>query len=258
MDTYIEISTTNKHGTPPVLIHREDIEGLTGFRSVYEYPVETCQWIRSNGGIAGLTAARMPVYADRLLMDFDNDEASAAKYIASLKAWNITHSVWNSGGRSIHIHVLTEPRLGPDVPYSQKSFVERWGNDIGAMADTSFYHSSGLFRLPDTLHESTGKPKILLEQHWGGSLSYPMLESKAKPYKAGDDISTLTTVWRLLLTPVANGGRRFHIYKIVTNASILGWDENKILDHLKEWNKWQPPPLQLSEAELETKLWKSL
>jgi hypothetical protein len=258
MDTFIEVSPTSKHGMPPVLYHREDIEGLTGFRSVYEYPVEACHYITDNASIAGLAASHIPVYTDRLLMDIDDDEESAAKFIASLKSWNITHSSWTSGNRSVHIHILVEPQLSFMLPSSQKKFVEEWGRGIGAKADLSIYHAAGLFRLPGTIHASTGRPKELLETYWGNTLHIPLLsEGPKRIYKEGEE-ALLSSVWRLLLTPLDVGGRRFHVFKITSNAVKLGWDENKILEHLRWWNESMPIGVRLSAVELEDKMWKSL
>lgn len=263
-DRYVEITPTNKHGVPVRLVHAEDIEGLTGFRSVYAYPIKTCKWIKDNwserfqtyGTVNGMAAAQLPVYSDMLFMDFDNDEESAYKYAECLKNWNITHGIWNSGGRSIHLHIPTMPKEGPHVPYSQRTFVEEWGESIGAKADTSFYHAAGLFRLPGTVHEKTGNTKVCIGGHWGNTLDYDLVEPR-RPSQV--DENALASVWRMLLTPVDQGHRHLHCYKVASQASSrLGWSPESILEHLLWWNEKQDEKYRLTKDDIEVKVWKSI
>ncbi|MDB4725822.1 hypothetical protein OAF54_00205 [bacterium] len=264
-DRYIEITKSNFHGTPPVLVHRDDIEGMVGRRSVYEFPRETCEWVMNNwsekyqchGSFNGLVAANLPVYSDMLFMDVDDDPESARKYIECLKKWDITHGVWDSGNRSVHIHIQCEPQEDSRVPVSQKRFVEEWGASIGASTDTSFYHAAGLYRLPGTIHEKTGKPKVCVGGHWGSPLSYELVDIQRYPVP-DDSEQLLASVWRLLLTPIGAGGRHFHVFKIASNAARLGWPVDKILTHTLAWNSWQDTPFRLTSDEIEAKIYKSL
>lgn len=262
MDYYVEISSTYRHNVPPYLVHVEDTEGLTGFRSVYQYPVKTCQWVMQNwsekygvfGSVNGMVAAGLPVATDRLFIDFDDDPESADKFIAWFRKHNISHSVWDSGGRSVHLHVVTKWACSPHLPYSQKRWLQELGEVLGASADYSIYHAAGLFRLPDTVHEKTGRKKEQIGGLWGDVLDIPVIE----PAHERNSEASLTSFWRMMLSPVPQGGRHFHVYKLASNASKLGMPPEEVLEHLRHWNKWQDVNNRLTEEDLETKMYKSI
>ena len=265
MTNWIEVSDRPLHGVPPKLVHEDDVDDCVGFRSVYSYPEETAKWISKNwsdkhqvfGSVNGLVASGMDVGSDRIYMDIDDDPESAAKWLKCLKDWNISHSVWDSGNRSVHIHIVTPYKCDRRIPHSQRVFLEQWGASIGATTDTSIYHAAGLYRLPGTIHAKTGRAKTFVSQHVGTALDYPIADIR-KSVKPEDEGEVLSVLWRLLLTPMQAGGRRFHLWKMCSQADKLGWDVDKILEHMLEWNKWNEEKWQLSEQEIEQKVMSSL
>ena len=255
MPNYSEHTVVPKHGLPPLLVPTSTLSSLVGFRSVYSYPDETVAWIKANGSMAGLVASKQPVATDRLLIDIDDDPESGKLFAAFFLDAGITHSIWDSGGRSMHIHVECLPKQDWRIPFSQRKWMEELGKALGAKADLSIYHAAGLYRLPRTIHSKTGKQKVAVSSTYGSPLDYELLDSTVT-LAPSTDKEALAVVWRLLLTQLDAGGRQMHVFKITSNASALGWSAPTILEHLEAWNSWNPHPL--TQEQVETKMYQSL
>lgn len=262
---YVEITPTPTHGTPPKLVPMSEAFNHTGYMSVYAYSEEVKRWIEDNysekwkcmGSVVGLVASQQPVYTDRLLVDFDvNPEEDAKKLTADLREIGVQYSVWSSGGRSFHVHIHCVGKEDWRVPNSQLAWIRGWADSRGATIDPTVYHGVSLFRLPGTVHSKTGKKKELIDFFEGSMLDYDLVETAAPGKPPENSTEALVMLWRLLLTRLGEGGRQFHVYKIVSHAVRLGWGEKQIMDHLLYWNNNLDMPLTV--AQLEDKLWKGL
>ena len=259
---WVELTNGPKHGMPPKLVPLETINNNTGFRSLYGYNDEVKAWIETNinkfggaGSIVGLAAARLPLYSDILFVDFDIESVRSGQLLVKdLKEMGVAYSVWESGGRSIHVHIRCVPYEDCRVPYSQKQWIIDWMTSRGVIADTSIYHAAGLFRLPNTLHQSSGKPKTLLARHEGDLLDYELIDHSVAQAPSNLEEAT-RMVWRMLLTYEVSS-RHFHVFKIASQADRLGWSEHDIKEALLWWNGRLKNPL--SEENLDQKLWQSL
>lgn len=260
---WVEITPDSKHGVPPVLVDWEDRTNHTGFISVYGYPDNTAEWIRNNwsdkykvmGSMVGLTSARMPVWSNRLYVDFDeNPRADAKKLSGLLEEANVAHTVWTTGGRSIHIHIECEEKCDWRVPHSQKVWMAEWAAGAGCKPDLSIYHAAGLYRMPGTLHQKTGQPKELLARYEGGVLDYDLVDSRVSSEPA-DKLGAERSLWRLgLVEKVAS--RHMHIYKLASQATRLGWPEREIEKLCLFWNNRLRNPL--PEKEVLEKAYRSM
>jgi hypothetical protein len=260
------------HGVPPTLYNVNDFEGLTGFTTVYQFNEEVAthimsQWSEKHqcyGSFVGLAASQLPVATDTLIADFDQDKESAMKFIDFLKMLGVGFNVWDSGGSdkgtgwaSDRYHIVVDAvwKESPNVPFSQLRWMEDWANSCGATFDKSVYRAASLIRLPGTIHHRTGNPKSHIVGYKGHKLDYDLGEKPESRAAPQDEREILQCLWRQLLREQEPGGRRFTVWKITSNAKKLGWDVDKIYEHLKYWNSRLNQPL--SESELQEKLWKS-
>ena len=140
------------------------IEGKTGFRTIYSFAEDAAEVIKAQGASRGM--ARFPVYADKVVWDFDQGESGVKDAIAWAKELDLPYALFSSGSKGFHFEVPHTPIFDVNVPYTHKCLVEK----VGIPTDPSLYHAARLFRLEGTIHEKTGKPKVLVERHDGGSI----------------------------------------------------------------------------------------
>lgn len=145
-----------------------ELNSRLGFRSVYGF-------IEKPDSSKGLN--KYEVYSDTLFMDFDDGvDGEVLNTLKVLDKEQIAYSLYTSGSKGCHIHVPITPISGIDVPYSQRQFV--LDNDF--KCDLSLYRHSSLFRLPNTIHKKTQKPKELIAQHKGYQLDIPYVKAPPK------------------------------------------------------------------------------
>lgn len=240
-----------RHGTPKLLTSI-GLEMCRGFRSVYGWPEEAVAHILQTRSTAGLKY--FAVYADDLLLDFDNNQAAADAAQAWLLANNITHTMWDSGGRSVHFHIKIQPMLGRMVPASHKKFVAA----TFPGADLSFYHAAGMYRLPFTAHEKNpGRYKEMTGHLYKYTLDIPLLPetpifAAAAVLDIDDRAGTEQLLTYMMFKIVNEGdGRNHHAYKLTKIAKDLGYDFETAMDIVETWSDSCAQPC-LEPAELET------
>jgi len=229
---------------PPTLVSGKALEGLTGFRSTFGFPRETAAWIRKHESTKGMT--HVSVYCDIIFVDFDDEPLQAAKAATFLQDAGIGFSLWDSGNRSIHLHIPITPIEGTWVAKAVKTWVK---TNLGP-SDLSFYHPAGMFRLGRTKHKKTGRHKIELKSFPGTPvlLTYePAFEPKALPKL---DSAQILFRWKLnLLTPKNAGGRSTHISCCLAKDAVrLGIPFEAALSQIQEWNKRFARPAHSPEA----------
>jgi len=257
-DLWIEVTPIPKHGTPPVLVELDSQTEYVGFRSVYAYPASTKEWIENNwsdkwqhkGSTVGLAASKMPVFSERLFVDFDENPIEDGKKLTKmLREMGIGYSVWSTGGRSIHVHIFCEPKQDWRVPVSQKLWIGSWAASVGARVDLSIYHAAGLYRLPGTIHSKSGKEKELLDINRAGLLNYELVDDvTAKPSVAPTEAGeALRSLWRQALQEDV-ASRHFHIFKLTSQADRLGLSPSYIEEICTWWNSRIKNPLDREEV----------
>jgi hypothetical protein len=231
--------TLMRHGRIE-LVPVDELEGLRGFRSVYEFNEDIAKEIQQRNSTAGLRG--VPVYSDTLFLDFDDAATAATKFKELLIDKNYAYDEYTSGNRSVHFHVYIEPMEGPNVPYYQKSWVKKHAPN----ADISFYHPAGIYRLPLTFHSKRpGFRKQLLSSRGGDRLKIPtdIPVPKRPVYNPGESSTkSLTIFMDMLYKPQAEGNRTPYMCKLLGCARLAGLTGEQALDYILMWNSDHAKP----------------
>jgi hypothetical protein len=233
---WCEVRAWQKRQGKPLFVHLDQLEGKRGFRSVYAYPAEVKKLIEERRSTADIHD--QSVFSDKLFIDFDN--VGCADTLEHLNDLGVEHSVWTSGNRSFHIHVTVEPMLGPDVPYSQRMWVQQ---NIPDQADLTFYTHAGQFRLPGTLHEKTGQRKVKIQSFGGEPLVIPIVKRQLSVTSPRGSSGGGFFMARLL-KPAQEPGRRVFAWHLAKSAFEEGVAYEEALTKILWWNeRLCSPPL---------------
>lgn len=178
------------------LVQKDELQNYRGFRSYFGFPPAVADYFRSIGAVRG--AKNFPVFADELLIDFDDAPVEAEKAYNIFCNMGLAFDAYDSGGRSIHLHLHTLPLEGYNVAYSHKKFLQ----DLGIVCDWSIYENNRLFRLPGTIHQRTRRPKVLLESCSGSPAEIRIIEPPKASYDnltAADGIADFVETMRYTL-----------------------------------------------------------
>lgn len=149
-----------------------------GFRSVYMFDEEDAATIRYNGHSRGFKY--FDLYSDCLFVDIDiktpEEAQKAVEDVKRLKALGIRFDIYDSGNRSVHLHIPHELMHSRHMPYTHMKVVEK----LGITCDLSIYRGNSLYRLPRTIHTKTGNPKVLKESVDGKLLKFPIIPEPPK------------------------------------------------------------------------------
>jgi hypothetical protein len=236
----------------PKLVTEAALEACRGFRSVYGWPEDAVKYVLDTGRTAGLKY--FDVFSNVLLLDFDNNPEAASSAQRYLLDNKYTHTMWDSGGRSIHFHIKIEPMQGRMVPPSQKAFVSN--NFPGA--DLSFYNASGMYRLPNTAHEKNpGRYKQMIGHCYGKTMLVPTREmtplfASAKIVEEEDKSGLDSLLTYMMFVCVSEGdGRNNHAFKIAKICRDLGYEIENAMDIVETWSSGCANP-SLEHGEVET------
>lgn len=234
---YIEVRPWKQRRGPPRFVPLGGEAGQTGFRSVYAYSPEVKAAIETQGSTADLGWA--PVYSDCLFVDFDG--ADPGPFLVWLYDEGYGFELWDSGSKGHHVHVQLEPMEGSSVPHSQK----KWVAANVPLADTTFYHQAGQFRLPRTVHDKTGKRKELLAKRGGKRLEIPLVE---KPAAYGDKslcgLGGEVALAGQLIRSKGQGERSVYVWHLAQCARREGLEFGVALSKILWWNShYSHPPL---------------
>lgn len=219
----------------PKFVKLGDEHQYQGFRSVYAYDDAARAVIEAAGSTAGID--HLPVYSDQLFLDFDDVDPAAT--LVHLYDEGHAFTLWNSGNRSVHVHVALEPMRGTSVPYSQR----RWVEQHAPNADVTFYHHAGQYRLPDTPHEKTGRRKLLVATNGGSCLTIPLVVRPALAAVAGTSRAAPALAAKLLRAR-GTGGRRQYAWHLAMAARSEGLELALALQQILWWNqRYAIPPL---------------
>lgn len=239
---YIEIRAWTARVGPPFFISLDDTTQYLGFRSVYCYPEHVKNIIQETGTSSDLQWAE--VYSDTLFLDFDNTDPS--ELLLFLYDNGYAHSVWDSGNRSVHVHVPIEPMVGSTVPHSQRV----WVKTNVPNADPSFYTHAGQFRLPNTRHLKTGRKKLLRHKLLGKRLHIPTLDTKPQGNVYAANPAQGSILYGALMCSKNEGGRRVYVWHLATLAYHDGLSIDQTINLISWWNERRcDPPLTIKKIE---------
>jgi hypothetical protein len=135
----------------------EDIVGRVGFSTVYAFDRPAADEIKARRSSKGMSA--YPVYADSFTVDFDNGLEDAKLLRDWAKSQGFSYEMWESGGKGAHVVIPHAPLFSTEVPFTHGKLADK----LAPSCDRSLYRHGSLLRLPGTLHQTTGRPKVLLE-----------------------------------------------------------------------------------------------
>lgn len=230
---YIEIRAGVRRSGPPRLVSLEEAGVHRGFRSTFAYDEDTATIIREVGGTSNLRGR--PVYCDVLYMDFDDHDPVA--FLEWLRGSGLAYEVYDSGNRSVHVHIPVVPVFGSWVPAA----VKRWTKIHAPTADTSFLHPAGVYRLPGTFHpKNPGKCKQLVESLPGDRLV--LVEPPEREMRSIEASGSREDFFLLLLEHREPGGRQPFMWRLAITAAQAGMDLQETLENMLWWNAKQSQP----------------
>lgn len=156
-------SPTLSYGSKPNFITNGDLSSKAGFSSVYSVKQEDAKAIEEAGTTAGF---RGIVWSERLWIDVDSYEA-ADEVEAKLKEMELDYVAYDTGGRGAHFGILRPCSPSHVLPAQDKEWVKA---HFEGKVDLGIYTHLHLFRLPGTVHASTGRTKELVTRQSGKGL----------------------------------------------------------------------------------------
>lgn len=217
-----------------IFVPFQTLLGLEGFQSVFGVSLDTARELYRLGSRAGFCGE---VYCDTLLVDFDDTPEQAKAAEEFFEKAGIAFLKYDSGNRSIHFHVPIVPMTGENVPFSVRSWVLT--NLPGA--DLSFYHHQGMYRLPGTRHQKTGRRKTLLRKSIGTRLRIPPVLPKSVENgvcNVADGIEEiLMKAVQLILDPPTKGNRHTNLWSLGSRLKAAGFTNEFIEEFLNGINE---------------------
>ena len=224
---WVEVRASQQRRGRPYLVPLSEVSKVSGgFRSVYAYDDATRDLILAQSSTAGLVST--PVYSDVLLVDFDNCEPDDLLYHCYDNS--LAHEVYESGNRSWHVHIPLVPAYGADVPWSQK----QWVQEHAPLADVTYYHQAGQFRLDGTRHEKTGRYKRSVRKVEGQLLDIPIVARQPASLRGGGQAGLF---FAHLLRPAVEGGRRVYVWHLAKLAHSEGLSYEVAVARVLWWNQ---------------------
>lgn len=237
----VEIRPATTRTGPVVLVPYKDRYNYVGFTGLYGLGTEAAARVQESRSTAGLSG--LPVFSDTLYVDFDDCPEAAERMIKELEGYQF--EVYDSGNRSIHLHISLVPMYGGDVPSAQKVWMEKHYPE----ADLSIYRTSGMYRLPGTYHsKNRGCKKELISRHEGKPLKIERYSMPIViPKDCDEDAEEILD--RLLSSPTREGERNTKLYKICISLRNSGTGYFEAERLVKLWNKYECSPA-LTEGEV--------
>lgn len=106
------------------------------------------------------------ILKNEIVIEFDEKEETenatrARKVEKKLEEDKIPYSKWKSGNKSIHLHVIINPKENEDVTLLKKIFMKHYTEGIG-VPDLQLAIKGHLIRAEYGVHEKTGRKKQLI------------------------------------------------------------------------------------------------
>ena len=214
-----------------------------GYSTVYAFLEEDALQIKEAGHSRNLD--QYPVAASELTLDIDNGDAGLTPVVSLLTSLGLKHQIWSSGGKGYHVVIPHELILSKDLPYSHRKVVESWGIET----DFSLYQHGRLLSLPNRVHPTTKRRKLLVREVEGQLLQVPIIPKPSSPtfnFTMGGGVEELTVALLNLakITEAApkEGNRHTTIWGAAKDLFRAGLDIETVYNLLEKVNESWPVP----------------
>lgn len=107
------------------------------------------------------------ILAQEIVIEFDDENPSkneelALKVSKRLKADSITHAMWDSGGKSIHLHFFINPKTAGSIRLLKKVVMRYYTEGLELKPDMRLAVDTHLIRAEHGVHEGTNRKKRLI------------------------------------------------------------------------------------------------
>ena len=106
---------------------------------------------------------------NEIIIEYDNKDKEENIRLTKLVRTNldkdkVKYMVWDSGNKSIHIHILVDLKNATNIPLLKKTFIRYYCRDL-PIPDLQLCSSNHLVRSEYGIHEKTGRKKELIYRH---------------------------------------------------------------------------------------------
>lgn len=222
----------------------------SGYCSLYYFSEPDAKKIMSSQSSKGLN--KYGVFSNRLVLDYDNGDASIWGDLPKLLRLKAPLRVYTSGGKGYHVEIQTKLMKGSHVPYSHRVFVEKLNVDV----DLGLYRHDRILSNSGRIHPKTGNPKKPIVEIFSGT---PLTIPETIPIKKH---AVPINSSRLMLHQAAArmhsalnfdpnvGKRHITLWGIAKDFHLAGLDFETTLNLMYALNKAWSNPKKDSEVEV--------
>jgi hypothetical protein len=218
-----------------------------GFMSLYAFSEEDALSLKATGVSRGYD--QYTPASDFLAIDIDDGDEGLVRAEAALSKYE--YSVWTSGSKGYHIILPHDFLHDKRLPNSHKEFVD----GLGIKYDASLYQAGRIFRLPNCIHQKTGKKKVKLRDHAGVRVEIslkekPKVEFTFQSDEEGDVGAALGRLWSLGTVGAEEGSRNTTVWGVAVDLINAGFEADAVVSFLQTINSTWSAPLPEEEVEL--------
>jgi len=241
MNFYHEVRTDVKRIGPPTIVEVGEVipPSSYNFRSTYDYPQGTRDFIVSNKSTANLRGKA--VSCKEIYIDVDEQE-NVDEVRDILFGLGIAFDEYKTGNRGCHFHVSLSDRItGTNVCHT----VTSWLRDVGIweLIDSSVYKEGSQFRMESAVHGKTGKRKVLTDEFDGELLTLNLrVAPPVTTYTDHEVTGDKRNFFLNLLQSRGVGGRHGHLFILWKSGRAAGFDTDTVHEAMRAWNDNQDNP----------------
>lgn len=211
-----------------------------GFSSVYAFDQTDAMAMKASGKSRGFD--QYTTASDYLPIDLDDGGATLDLVLAKLSEYS--YKVYFSGKKGYHVILDHEFIHDKRLPFSHRRVVENLEIDC----DMTLYQAGRIFRLPNCIHQVTGKRKVLVKENEGRLIDIPLEEKPPIDFNfkvtSTEEIpNALGRLWELGASKASEGQRHMKIWQTATDLLKAGFDSNSVLGMVSHINSHWPDPL---------------
>lgn len=216
-----------------------------GYASVYSFSKSDADQIKEAGHSQGFN--KYTPGADCLSIDLDDKGQSLDHVLEKFSEYE--YEVWFSGCKGHHVIIKHDFIESEDLPYSHLNVVRSFNIKV----DECIYQPGRILRLPNAIHEKTGKKKVLIGTNKGKLLEIPLIKKPPvtfsfKGEEEGDYKTALAKLWSLSVEGLQEGERNKKIWQISSELLRAGFNIDAVFHFILHINNKQIEPLDEAEV----------